>query len=172
MWGEYISAKLVEKIYHFKITNLTWFILSGIQQNLMQSLSKFSYVLFLDNSISPLFLAVTYQLQSRLCTEHSRVAAMSLHALGFNFDITEHTMSGRVEREKRKAIQWPKHTWFIVLGKGNMTKHYYEDMIMCLFNNPERKTWPSITTKDMVMWLIVLKEKHDQALLRRTWSCD
>ena len=30
---------------------------------------------------SPLFLAVTYQLQSRLCTEHSRIAARTRRAV-------------------------------------------------------------------------------------------
>ena len=39
-----------------------------------------------DNSIShlPLLLAVTYQLQSRLCTEHSRVAANKIFKYPFN----------------------------------------------------------------------------------------
>ena len=42
---------------------------------------------------------------------------LSLHAIDFNFDVTQGTMSGRVQREKRKATNEQKHVVYAHLQK-------------------------------------------------------
>ena len=95
---------------------------------------------------------------------------LSLHAIGFNFEISEDTMWGRFSQREKTKLQWIK-AYMISTGqlwvKCPAQRHNRDQPASCL----KSKYDPSITTKDMVIWLIVLKERHDQALLQRTWSC-